>query len=156
VNLAKIHDSYTTSGDTIPTSSVRWLWYLRRLPAEFFGGIYVTTIGYDRGLAESLTWFSTGGDADNSDKQVNFRIDDSAIRHVCRYVAAVKVLSHLQIAYRRVGKGASLDTRKRIPFAASGSLQESTKSSPRYQLNQMVRAHISPTQSTSCAVNVPL
>jgi hypothetical protein len=98
-------------------SSVRWLWYLRRLPAEFFGGIYVTTIGYDRGLAESLTWFSTGGDADNSDKQVNFRIDDSAIRHVCRYVAAVKVLSHLQIAYRRVGKGASLDTRKRIPFA---------------------------------------
>ena len=98
-------------------SSVRWLWYLRRLPADFFGGGYTTTIGYDRGLAESLTWFSKGSEASHKQNIVAFRIDDSTIRHLGRFVANVKVLSHLQIAYRRVGKGASLDTRGRVPVA---------------------------------------
>jgi hypothetical protein len=79
-------------------SSVRWLWYLRRSPPDFFGGTYVTTIGYDRGLAESMSWFSTGSDKINVDQQVSFRVDDSAGRHLCRYVSAVKVLSQLQIA----------------------------------------------------------
>jgi hypothetical protein len=98
-------------------SSVRWLWYLRRLPADFFGGDYRTTIGYDRGLAESLSWFSTGLEASHQDGYVGFRIDNSVIRHLGRYVAAVKVMSHLQIAYRRVGKGALLDTRGAVPMA---------------------------------------
>jgi hypothetical protein len=113
--IAAISDQITASHDAY--GSVRWLWYLRRLPTSVFAGYYNTTSAYDRALAESLSWFSKGQDKSETAPLISFKIDESATRHVCRYVAGAKLLSHLHILYRRVGKGASLDPSEVIPFA---------------------------------------
>jgi hypothetical protein len=96
---------------------VRWLWYLRRAPNDFFSGSYGTTIGYDRFLAEVVS--STFPKEDKSElvTRIAFRVDDAAARHFASFVGRVKLLSHLHILYRRVGKGATLDARKPILVA---------------------------------------
>lgn len=101
-------------------SAARWLWYLRRLPDSLFSGTYRTTIGYDRTLAESISWYSTKMEGSNSDKYYAFRVDGSACRHLTNFVAGVRLLSHLHSIYRRVGKGASVFFRGVFPFAIQG------------------------------------
>ncbi|RYF30488.1 MAG: hypothetical protein EOO23_05035 [Comamonadaceae bacterium] len=88
---------------------VRWLWYLRRSPDSLFEGTYGTTLGYDRSLAEILSAQFTAVDTSELTDRVAFRIDDASFRHLAKYVGRVKLLSQLQILYRRVGKGAELD-----------------------------------------------
>jgi hypothetical protein len=100
-------------------SAARWLWYLRRLPNELFAGSYNTTIGYDRALAEAVSWFSPGDETSHTEPQISFRVDSAAFRHVCRYVAIIKLFSHLQITSRRVGKGAELDLVNGVPIAVN-------------------------------------
>lgn len=106
--LLKRHGAY---------GSVRWLWYLRRLPDVLFAGDYMTTLGYDRALAESLSSFFRGSDKSTDSKLIAFRTDQSAFRHICRYVGGVKFLSHLHGLFRRAGKGATVDVQSRIPYA---------------------------------------
>ena len=84
-------------------SAARWLWYLRRLPDSLFSGIYKTTLGYDRALAESVSWYSAKIERSTSDKYFAFRVDDSACRHLLCFVSSVKLLSHLHSTYRCVG-----------------------------------------------------
>jgi hypothetical protein len=96
-------------------SPVRWLWYLRRLPNRIFEGHYGTTLGYDRILAEGLSWQSRGTDPLPSGTFLAFRADESAFRHSCRLVAAAKLLSDLHAQYRRVGKGATLNLDQKVP-----------------------------------------
>lgn len=88
---------------------MRWLWYLRRLPDAIFRGHLSTTAPYDRGLAEALSWYSTGEDVSRDPQLIAFKADASAFRHSCRYVAATKMLAHLHSMYRRIGKGARVD-----------------------------------------------
>jgi hypothetical protein len=88
---------------------VRWLWYLRRAPDVLFEGAYGTTLGYDRLLAEVVSSQFTGTDTSEMAERVVFRVDDSAFRHLARYVGRVKLLSQLHMLYRRVGKGAVLN-----------------------------------------------
>jgi hypothetical protein len=96
--------------------SVRWFWYLRRIPREFFSGGYGTTFAYDRVLAESLTW-PWSQQAVRPAQFLNFPIDVAAARQIARFVGRLKLLSHLHILYRRIGKGAELDLSGRLPFA---------------------------------------
>ena len=96
---------------------VRWLWYLRRAPDSLFEGNYGTTLGYDRLLAEIFSSQFTASDASEAVERVAFRVDDSAFRFIARYVGRVKLLSHLHGLYRRVGKGATLDTSRPILMA---------------------------------------
>jgi hypothetical protein len=96
--------------------SVRWFWYLRRIPREFFSGGYGTTFAYDRVLAESLTW-PWPQEAIRPAQFLNFPIDVAAARQIARFVGRLKLLSHLHILYRRVAKGAELDLSRRLPFA---------------------------------------
>lgn len=96
--------------------SVRWFWYLRRIPREFFSGGYGTTFAYDRVLAESLTW-PWPQQAIRFEQFLNFPIDVAAARQIARFIGRLKLLSHLHILYRRVGKGAELDLSGRLPFA---------------------------------------
>ena len=98
-------------------SPARWLWYLRRLPDRFFEGNYSTTIGYDRALAESLTWFSQRFEGSATAKFFGFRVDASAAKHLLAFVLSVRLLSHLHAIYRRVGKGAELFFENGVPFA---------------------------------------
>jgi hypothetical protein len=88
---------------------IRWLWYLRRAPDAVFEGNYRTTLGYDRLLAEILSSHFTAIDPSEVAERVAFRVDEAAFRHVIRYVGRVKLLSHLHMLYRRIGKGAVLD-----------------------------------------------
>ena len=88
---------------------IRWLWYIRRAPDSLFEGDYRTTLGYDRLLAEMLSSQFTASDASNVPERVAFRADESAFRHLTRYIGRVKLLSQLHGLYRRVGKGAVLD-----------------------------------------------
>ena len=112
--IAAVTREITSTQDAY--STVRWLWYLRRLPYSVFAGSYGTTLAYDRALAESLSWFSKGQSQSETADLVSFKTDESATRHVCRYVAGARLVSHLHVQYRRVGKGATLDTSKPIPF----------------------------------------
>lgn len=90
--------------------AVQWLWYLRRAPKELFSGSYRTTLGYDYMLAEALSWNQTSTDFnDYSSGQISFKVDDESFHNLCNYIGAIKYLSQLHIAYRRVGKGATLD-----------------------------------------------
>ncbi len=95
---------------------VRWLWYLRRIPKEFFGGSYSTTFAYDRVLSESLTG-SWPEPSTPVGSLLHFPVDDSAARQIARFLGRVKLLSHLHTVYRRIGKGAELDLRGSIAFA---------------------------------------
>lgn len=99
-DIVEQHNSY---------GPVRWLWYLRRAPDGLFEGEYATTLGYDRSLAETLSSQFTASDTSESLTRVAFRMDNSAFRHLVRYVGRVKFLSQLHMLYRRVGKGAVLD-----------------------------------------------
>ncbi|MGZ9045042.1 MAG: hypothetical protein ACXW24_11510 [Telluria sp.] len=90
--------------------SIRWLWYLRRIPDSLFEGGYGTTLGYDRLLAEMLSSQFTACDTSELAERIAFKVDDAAFRHIVRYVGRVKLLSQLHMLYRRVGKGAVLDT----------------------------------------------
>jgi len=65
---------------------IRWIWYLRRAPAELFEGSYETTLGYDRMLAEALSSNFTADDRSQASNRVAFRIDGTAFRHLTRYV----------------------------------------------------------------------
>lgn len=96
--------------------SVRWFWYLRRIPREFFAGGYGTTFAYDRVLAESLTW-SWPQESIRPEQFLNFPVDVAAARQIARFIGRLKLLSHLHILYRRVGKGAELELSGRVPFA---------------------------------------
>jgi hypothetical protein len=98
-------------------SAARWLWYLRRLPDAIFQGSYSTTIGYDRALAESLTWFSKRSEQSANLKSFGFRVDGSAAKHVLAFVMQVRLLSHLHSNYRRIGKGAELFFENGLPFS---------------------------------------
>lgn len=105
--IAKEHSQY---------GSVRWFWYLRRIPKELFSGGYGTTFAYDRVLAESLTW-PWPQQAVPPGKFLHFPVDEAAARQIARFLGRVKLLSHLHILYRRVGKGAELDLAASLPFA---------------------------------------
>lgn len=107
-DMLKQHSNY---------GSVRWLWYLRRAPDSLFEGNYGTTLGYDRLLAEILSSQFTAIDTSEAVERVAFRVNDSAFRFLARYVGRVKLLSHLHGLYRRVGKGATLDTSRPILMA---------------------------------------
>jgi len=117
--LAKLISTLT--GDVLDShrayGSIRWLWYLRRVPDDLFQGAYTTTLGYDSALAESLSWFLPGEDASMDSKLIAFPINASVFRHVCRFVGGAKLLAHLHAMYRRAGKGAAIDTSTPIPFA---------------------------------------
>jgi hypothetical protein len=99
-------------------SPARWLWYLRRLPDSLFKGTYSTTSGYDRALAETLSWFSRRSELSATlPPSFGFRVDVSAAKHLLAFVFSVRLLSHLHAIYRRVGKGAGLFFENRVPFA---------------------------------------
>lgn len=96
---------------------IRWFWYLRRVPDALFEGAYVTTLGYDKQLAEIFSSQFTANDVSQSAERVLFCVNSSVFRHVVRYIGRVKLMSQLHILYRRIGKGAVLDT-SRPMFAA--------------------------------------
>lgn len=99
--------------------SVRWLWYLRRTPDELFKGKYNSTLGYDRLLAELLSWYQPVEQVSEISGSIRFRIDKSTARHVARFIGCVRLLSQLHVLYRRVGKGALLDTTTPIPHTTN-------------------------------------
>ncbi|MBK7519389.1 MAG: hypothetical protein IPI75_04410 [Gammaproteobacteria bacterium] len=90
--------------------SLQWRWYLRSLPNKLFDGSYRSTAGYDRALAEAVAWNMPRGGLSLVQKKLTYRVDSSAVRHIVDYIARIKFLSNLHIAYRRIGKGATLDT----------------------------------------------
>ncbi|MBB5502772.1 hypothetical protein [Paraburkholderia sp. MM5384-R2] len=104
---------------------VRWLWYLRRAPDDFFSGSYGTTIGYDKLLAEVVSSSFAQENQSELVTRIAFKVDDAAIRHFASFVGRVKLLSQLHILYRRVGKGATLDARRPILVARTPANIES-------------------------------
>lgn len=95
-------------------SSLRWLWYLRRLPDVVFAGQYNTTIAYDRALAEVITGHFHEDEKLGESTSLTYPINPSVFRQINRFVGRVKFLSMLHVLYRRVGKGLELDTTKPI------------------------------------------
>lgn len=93
--------------------SVRWLWYLRRAPDELFSGDHGTTLGYDRTLAEALSWYQAPVDTMSHPTSVVFDTNIASFRHLARLIGRLKLLSQLHQWYRRIGKGAILDMSSR-------------------------------------------
>ena len=95
----------------------RSLWYLRRLPMEFFAGDdrLATTAPYDLRLAEVL--MTRGSDPGvvptRFDKYECFPIDESVARRLARTIGFAKAASEYQRHYRRCAKGATLRFERR-------------------------------------------
>lgn len=96
-----------------PYGRMRWLWYLRRVPSELMEGEYSTTFGYDRALAEAITWAMPESEVERTSPWIHFPVNRSVCRHICQFIGRVKFISNLHTMYRRVGKGAYLDLRGR-------------------------------------------
>lgn len=108
-NLIQLAEAYIAEAHAT-YGSVRWLWYIRRCPDALFAGQYNTTAGYDRTLAESISWFFPTVLNDATPARLAFDTSDSSLRHLCRFLACVKVLSDLHMCFRRAGKGSEIDT----------------------------------------------
>ncbi len=90
-------------------SSLRWLWYLRRLPRALFeDGYLVTTFLYDSALAEVLSAHSTNSTHDLLvlDGVVTYPITEGTVERVVRFCYGVKYLASIHARLRRAGKGA--------------------------------------------------
>ncbi|MFI7632295.1 hypothetical protein [Microbispora rosea] len=86
--------------------SVQWLWYLRRLPDLFDGGLS-TTGPYDRALMDLMA--ATSNKACSQlplrDGQISFPITDGIMRRVLRLAAMTITLSDIHSRLRRASKG---------------------------------------------------
>ena len=104
-------------------SAARWLWYVRRLPRHVFSGNYLTTLGYDRSLAESLSWYCNGKEYGISSNAIVFPISESIIRHVLRFASGTRLLSHFHSLYRQAGKGVKfhIPSKSSVPAALEDS-----------------------------------
>ena len=109
--------------------SVRWLWYLRRLPDKIFAGTYNTTIAYDRLLAEVITgYFHENDELDCKNPSLCYPINRLVFCQICFYIAKIKFLSTLHSLYRKIGKGLVLNTAS--PFLdciANAEIEEAIK-----------------------------
>lgn len=106
----------------------RWFWYLRRIPHEMLEGEISTTFPYDRSLAETVIWKMPTGQLPVSD-QIHYPVDHYSFRHLCAFLGKVKLLSHMHVAYRCVGKGATLKIESGVPFIEMDkTLKDATQS----------------------------
>jgi hypothetical protein len=88
------------------TDPYGWLWYLRRLPEWIFAGELSTTEPYDAMLATVLS-AQTARRAEHEahDGNVQYPLDDAAIRAVLWLCAIAIVASEVHGKLRRAGKG---------------------------------------------------
>jgi hypothetical protein len=99
-------------------SAMRWIYYLRRTPNAVFSGELRSTGANFRALAEIYAQQSKENeDASFGQNGFVFRVDDSTLRHIARFMAFVIIVYDLQVGYRYANKGcsyvfASRDTQK--------------------------------------------
>ena len=95
----------------------RWLWYLRRLPADVFDGELATTGIYDRSLAEVLATRGAGHERSvgrpTSDGM--FPIDGTVVKRIGWLFGFTKGVSQFHVNHRVAGKGGSLAFDYRAP-----------------------------------------
>lgn len=101
-------------------STLRWLFYLRRLPHSVFAGRLGSTGPNRRALAESYCSKSEGLceayiDANGA---YQFRVDDSTLRHLVRLLALVDLINEFQVYYRYAGKNLSFKFHQKWPWNA--------------------------------------
>lgn len=95
----------------------RWLWYLRRIPEELLSGCLNSTFAYDLALAEAIVSEMAEVQIDTQSTRIQYPINKHIFRHICRFVGKIKLLSHLHITYRKVGKGGTLSFQNYLPEA---------------------------------------
>lgn len=89
-------------------SSIRWLWYIRRLPRYIFTGLLETTAPYDFLLAEALVTKSKNrlNEYSFDGNLLKFPVSRSIIKRVLKFCAKVLFLSHIHVSLRFAGKAA--------------------------------------------------
>lgn len=94
---------------------IRWLWMLRRLPRRIFEGQLLTTIGYDRTLAEVISGRSTARTSsprDGNDAMFSYPLSNAVIGRLARFCAGIRLLSDYHRCYRWSGKGADFNSER--------------------------------------------
>jgi hypothetical protein len=87
-------------------SAMRWFFYLRRLPNAIFAGSLKSTLANARALIETYASQSKKMDAVSYGQDgFVFALDDSALRHIARFVAFCNIIYELQVEYRFANKG---------------------------------------------------
>lgn len=115
-------------------SSTRWFFYLRRLPNCIFEGDLYSTLPNSRAIAEIYALRSNKYEEPEKRGSENvFKVDESLIRHLARFLAFVEMIYDLQVCYRFSGKGAEFEF-ERSP--------QSLKSIPRKVLGENIRSAI--------------
>ncbi len=96
--------------------SMRWLWFLRRVPEHVFSGAVSTTFGYDMALAETIAGMSTNERDDGvvSGGLFSYSVDREMLTWLARFCGGAKWLSHLHVLYRWSAKGASFQFRRGV------------------------------------------
>jgi hypothetical protein len=107
-------------------SSVRWLWYLRRLPSTVFEGTLVTTSSYDAALAETASgMYGTGVDnLRENGERVSYDTKGLVIARILRLCVAVRWLSQTHVLLRYAGKGASFRFKRDNPLPEAQPTEE--------------------------------
>lgn len=87
-------------------STMRWMYYLRRMPDPIFSGSLASTVANNRALAEiyaqrserveEATWGQAG---------FEFPLNESTFRHAARFAAFVIIMNDLQVGFRFANKG---------------------------------------------------
>lgn len=89
-------------------SAMRWFFYFRRLPNAIFAGDLNSTLPYARALIESYASQSNKEEVvRDSMNGFVFELDESALRHIARFVAFCNIAYDLQVQYRFANKGVS-------------------------------------------------
>lgn len=87
-------------------SSMRWMYYLRRIPNVFFDGKLSSTGANTRALAEVYSNRSqTVETATYGPAGFVFPTDVGTLEHISRLMAFIMIVSDLQVGFRRASKG---------------------------------------------------
>lgn len=87
-------------------STMRWMYYLRRLPHRVFEGELASTAPNARALIE--VYANRSGKAEPAtygSRGFIFPVNESTLRHIARFIAFITIIYDLQVGFRLASKG---------------------------------------------------
>lgn len=87
-------------------STMRWMYYLRRLPHRVFEGELASTAPNARALIEGYANRSGKAEpATYGSRGFVFPVNESTLRHIARFIAFITIIYDLQVGFRLASKG---------------------------------------------------
>ncbi|WP_236179220.1 hypothetical protein [Pseudomonas mosselii] len=106
------------SQDLNSYSTMRWMYYLRRLPHRIFAGDLNSTAPNARALIEVYANLSAKTESANYGRNgFTFPLNDSTLRHIARFAAFTNIIYDLQVGFRFANKGFDYSFKDKPPRA---------------------------------------